>query len=93
MQDVGEGSTDQHGAFNFDLANLSYKVGLTVLKFIRRQARPLIRKEEQRKRLIAKRAAKAEQKSARASQKLKAQTSKTKLETLEQDQEPALNID
>lgn len=67
--DAGCGTKDRHGTFEFDLANLSYKVSLAVLKFIRRQARPLIRKEEQRVRLQAKRAAKAEQKSARASKK------------------------
>mmetsp|Transcript_23275 Transcript_23275/g.31077 ORF Transcript_23275/g.31077 Transcript_23275/m.31077 type:complete len:100 (-) Transcript_23275:1171-1470(-) len=69
--DAGAGTTGPDGTFEFDLANLSYRAGLKVLKFIRSVARPLIRAEKQRERLIARQAAKAERKSARNSQKMK----------------------
>ena len=46
--DSGAGQKNEHGAFEFDLMTLPYKVCLSILKYVQQQARPLQKQELKR---------------------------------------------
>ncbi len=56
VQGSGYGKTSDCNEFDFDLSELPYDIALRVLRYVEHEARPMIKAERNRERVLKKRA-------------------------------------